>query len=150
MEYEALTVGMADELLSHLQNRFASHDLCFHTVPTVQEANRQLSQKMFHLLIADLEYLRSVGQAAWLDSIRQVTFAPLIILSDNPEQDSGGMVELGADICVSGKQSKSMVADMVFAQLRRYTEYNRYDDPRVGEATPFALGDFLLTHFAEQ
>ena len=144
MGYGALTVGMTDELLLYLQDRFASHDLYFHAVPTVQEANRQLSTKMFHLLIANLEYLRSVCQTTWLESVRQVTFAPLIVLSDNPEQDSGGMVELGADICVSGKQSKPMVADMVFAQLRRYTEYNHYDDPRVGEASLFNLGDISI------
>lgn len=83
MEYGALAVGIADELLLHLQDRFASYDLYFHAVPMVQEANRQLSKKMFHLLIADLEYLRSVGRAAWLERVRQVTFAPLIILSDN-------------------------------------------------------------------
>lgn len=144
MGYGALTVGMADGLLSHLQDRFASHDLYFQAVPTVQEASRQLSKKMFHLLIADLEYLRSIEQIAWLGSVRQITFAPLIVLSDNPEQDSGGMVELGADICVSGKQSQSMVADMVFAQLRRYTEYNHYDDPRVGEASSFTLGNISI------
>lgn len=124
MGYGALTVGMADGLLSHLQDRFAPDDLCFYAVPTVQEANRQLSKKMFHLLIADLDYLRSIGQAAWLESVRQLTFAPLIVLTDNPERDSGDMVELGADICISGKQFQSIVADMVFAQLRRYTEYN--------------------------
>lgn len=144
MEYGALAVGISDELLLHLQIQFAPHDLRFEVTPTVQEASRQLSKKAFHLLIADLEYLRSIGQITWLKGVRQITFAPLIVLSDNPERDSGGMVELGADICVSGKQSQSMVADMVFAQLRRYTEYNHYDDPRVGEAASFTLGDISI------
>lgn len=124
MGYVALAVGITDELLLYLRNQLTSYDLCFQAVPTAQEVNRQLSKKTFHLLIADLEYLRSIGQVTWLESVRQITFAPLIVLSNNPEQDSGGMVELGADICVSGKQSQSMVADVVFAQLRRYTEYN--------------------------
>lgn len=144
MEYGALAVGMADELLSHLQIQFAPHDLRFDAVPTVQAANRQLSEKAFHLLIADLEYLRSIGQTTWLEGVRQITFAPLIVLSDTPEQDSSGMVELGADICVSGKKSLSMVVDVVFAQFRRYTEYNHYDDPRVGEAALFTLGDISI------
>jgi hypothetical protein len=48
----------------------------------------------------------------------------LIILSDNPEEDTSPMVELGADICVYGKSSCPMIADLAFAQLRRSTEYN--------------------------
>lgn len=144
MEYGALAVGMADELLLHLQGQFAPNNLYFEAVPTVQEASRQLSKKAFHLLIADLEYLRSIGQTTWLEGVRQITFAPLIVLSDTPEQDSGGMVKLGADVCVSGKRSLPLVADAVFAQFRRYTEYNHYDDPRAIAAAGFQLGDISI------
>lgn len=144
VEYGALALGMADELLSHLQTQFAPHDLRFEAVPTVQEANRRLSEKAFHLLIADLEYLRSIGQSTWLEYVRQITFAPLIVLSDTPEQDSGGMVELGADICVSGKSSVSVVVDVAFAQFRRYTEYNHYAEPCSVAAAAFELGDIFI------
>ena len=144
MEHGALAVGMTDELLSHLQIQFASHDLRFEAVLTIQEANRQLNEKAFHLLIVDLEYLRRIGQISWLKGIRQITFAPLIVLSNTPEQDSNNMVELGADICVSGKESLSVMVDVVFAQFRRYTEYNHYDDPRAVAAAGFQLGDIYI------
>lgn len=144
MEYGALAIGTADELLSHLQSQFAPHNLHFEAAPTVQEASRKLSEKAFHLLIADLEYLRSIGQRTWLEWVRQITFAPLIVLSDTPEQDSSGMVGLGADICVSGKRSLPMVVDAVFAQFRRYTEYNHYDDPRAIGGAAFQLGDISI------
>jgi len=144
MEYGALAVGKANKLLLQLQDLFAPHNLHFEVVPTVQEASRQLNEKTFHLLIADLEYLRSIGQAAWLEGIRRISFAPLIVLSDTPEKDSFDMVELGADICISGKRSHSMVADVIFAQLRRYTEYNHFDNPRSCEIAPFQLGDIFI------
>lgn len=46
--------------------------------------------------------------ACWADTLQSYV-----------EQDSGGMVELGTDICVSGKQSQTLVAYVVFAQFRR-------------------------------
>ncbi len=110
----------------------------------MQEANRQLSQKAYHLLITDLEYLRSVGHTGWLESIRHVSFVPLVILSDTPEEDMSGMVKLGADICVSNKQPYSTVVDVAFAQFRRYTEYNHYKDLRSMKVAPIQKGDISI------
>lgn len=144
MEYGALTLGMADELLCHLQTTLAEYSLSFSPVSTVQEASRQLSKKVFHLIIVDLDYLRDIGHTGWLESIRHISFVPLVILSDTPEEDMGGMVKLGADICVSNKQPYSTVADVAFAQLRRYTEYNHHMDLRGIEAAPFQKGDIAI------
>lgn len=141
MKYGTLTLGMADELLCHLQTTLGEHSLSFSPVFTVQEASRQLNEKSFHLLIVDLEYLRSIGHIGWLESIRHVSFVPLVILSDNPEEDMSGMVKLGADICVSNKKPYSIVADVAFAQFRRYTEYNHYKDIK---AAPFQKGDISI------
>ena len=77
----------------------------------------------------DLDYLRSVGQVDWLMDIRRMSFLPVIILTDTPEQDAGNMIHLGADMCISGKDSYSVIASHADAQLRRYTEYNYYDNP---------------------
>lgn len=103
MKYGALAVGLTDNLLYCLQTRLASYGLQFEPVPTVQEANRKLSRNSYHLLIADLDYLRSIGQTGWLEGIRRISFIPLVILSDTPENDLGSVIQLGADICVSGK-----------------------------------------------
>lgn len=152
MKYGTLTLGMADELLCHLQTTLAEHSLSFSPVSTVQEASRQLNEKSFHLLIVDLEYLRSIGHTGWLESIRHVSFVPLVILSDTPEEDMSGMVKLGADICVSNKKPYSIVADVAFAQFRRYTEYNHHTDPQDTEDAPFQKGDIsidLTRHIVE-
>ena len=73
-----------------------------------------------------------------------MSFLPVIILTDTPEQDAGNMIHLGADMCISGKDSYSVIASHDYAQLRRYTEYNHYADPANAEAVPFRVGDFFI------
>ena len=103
-----------------------------------------MNHRTFHLLIADLDYLRSIQQSDWLTRIRQISFAPVVIFSDTPEKDVGDMVQLGADMCISGKWPLSMVADLAYAQLRRYTEYNHYQDPGGSEILAFQEGDIYI------
>ena len=80
----------------------------------------------------------------WLAGIRRISFAPVIVLSDTPEQDTHSMVQLGADICVSSKHPYSIIADLAQAQLRRYTEYNHYTGPGSIEVSPFGVGDIFI------
>ena len=129
MEYSVLTIGIPDELFSNLKKLIVQYRLRFIMSPTVHAAGQMLSHQPFHLLMVNLEYLRSIQQTDWLIGIRRISFVPVIIISDTPEKDMKGMIELGADMCVSGKWPYSMIADLAYAQLRRYTEYNHYRDP---------------------
>ena len=144
MEYCALTIGLADELFGGVQTVLASKNLRLTPSLTVKDAAHMLDQEMIYLLIADLEYLRSIGQADWLNGIRRITFIPVIILSGNPEQDTQSMVQLGADVCVSGKDPCSVIADLTFAQLRRFTEYNPNCIPSDAENVAFWVGDIFI------
>lgn len=54
------------------------------------------------------------------------------------------MVQLGADMCISGKWPLSMVADLAYTQLRRYTEYNHYQAPGGPEILAFQEGDIYI------
>lgn len=144
MEYRALTIGLTDGLFSGIQAALASTNLRLTPSLTVRDAGHMLDQQLIHLLIVDLEYLRSIGQADWLAGIRRITFVPVIVLSDDPEQDTGPMVDFGADICVHAKGSCSIIADLVFAQLRRSTEYNRKLTPDNTENDVFRTGDFFI------
>ena len=144
MAYHSLTIGLADDLLADLQIRIAHHDLTCTICATIQEADRLLNSQVFHLLIVDLEYLRSIQQVGWLAEIRTISFVPVIVLSDTPEEDVESIVHLGADMCISGKQSYPMIAELAYAQLRRYTEYNHYDDPAHAEIAPFQRGDISI------
>lgn len=144
MAYNALTIGLPDELFAALQSLTVQHDLTLTASFTVQEAGRLLGQQAFHLLIVDLDYLRSIGQIEWLVNIRRISFVPVIVLSNTPEQDVNSMVQFGADMCISGKRPYSMIVNLAYAQLRRYTEYNHYNDPASAETVPFRVGDIYI------
>ena len=144
MAYNALTMGLPDELFTALQSLTVQHNLTLTASFTVQEAGRLLGQQAFHLLIVDLDYLRSIGQIEWLVNIRRISFVPVIVLSNTPEQDVNSMVQFGADMCISGKRPYSMIVNLAYAQLRRYTEYNHYNDPASAETAPFRVGDIYI------
>ncbi len=109
MKYQALTIGLSDELFSIMQSLLALH---LNLIPslTTKDANHLLEQHTFHLLIVDIEYLRSVHLSDWLSGIRRISFAPIIVLSDTPELDTHLIVQLGADICISSVSVKSGTA----------------------------------------
>lgn len=146
MEYNALTIGLPDKLFDELKELIFQYqqNLFFTQSFTAQEASQLLNQQIFHLLIADLDYFWSTRQSNWLTRIRWNSFVPVIILSDTPEEDAKGMIQIGADICVSGKWPRSMIADLAYAQLRRYTEYNHYSDPGRAETASFQVGDIFI------
>lgn len=144
MEYRALTIGLTDELFSGMQAVLTSNNLRLTPSLTVRDAGHILDQQIIHLLIVDLEYLRSIRQVDWLTGIRRITRIPVIILSDNPEEDTSPMVGLGADICVHAKGPCLMIANLVFAQLRRSTEYNQKCTLGDKENTAFWMGDFFV------
>lgn len=141
--YQALAIGLSDSLLSDLQFLLQQH-LQLTTAVTLHTANQLLSEIAFHLLIVDLEYLRNIQQIHWLSSLRHTSFAPVIVLSDTPEQDVTSTVNLGADICISNKWPHTEIAELAHAQLRRYTEYNHYNNPEGVEVAAFRLGDIFI------
>lgn len=112
-EYMALTLGLADELFSGIQLLLATYKLRLLPSLTVYDANRLLSNQIFHLLIINLEYLKSVQQIEWLTGVRRISFAPLIVLSDAPDLDLHSMVELGADICAPSKGPHSIIRGFI-------------------------------------
>lgn len=144
MEYSALTIGLTDELFSNVQILLTSSHLRFTPSLTVQDASRLLIQQVFHLLVVDLEYLRSIQQIDWLASVRRVTFIPIVVLSDTPESDLHTLIHYGVDICISNKQAPPLIADMMLSQLRRYTEYNHFNNPENTETASFQAGDIFI------
>lgn len=144
MEYQVLTIGLTDELFSGIQAVLTSNNLRLTPALTIRDASCLLEQQIFQLLVVDLEYLRNAGRTDWLSGIRRISFIPIIVLSDNPEQDTRPMVQLGADICVSGKGSYPMIADLVFAQLRRFIEYNQQCTPGDTRNAAFRVGDIFI------
>ena len=139
-----LTIGLSGELLSYLKKAVVPYKLHFVASSTIQSANRLICHQVFHLIIVDLEFLRISQQAAWLAEIRRNTFAPIIVLSELPEKDTNRMIQIGADICISVQCPCSVIADLAYAQLRRYTEYNHYKNLNEVGTLAFQSGDIFI------
>lgn len=144
MNYHVLAIGINDDLFSHLKTAFSPCGFHFSDVSSVHETERLLEEETFHLLIVDLDHLRSIQQSEWLDGIRRISFVPVVVLSSTPEKDFSGMVQLGADICIPNQLPHDTIAEIVMAQLRRYLAYNHYDEPGHAEAAPFQVGDITI------
>lgn len=144
MEYWALAVGITDKLRQYLQAQLGEYDLQIETIATIHEAGCKLSKKAFHLLIVDLNYLRSIGQTGWLGRVRRTSYLPVVVLSRDPEQDVNEVVEYGADLCIASEQSFSVIADLVYAQFRRYIAYNHYKTPVSMAVAAFQIGDIYV------
>lgn len=144
MNYHVLAMGIKDDLFSYLQNEFSSWGLRLSDVSSAHETERLLEQETFHLLIVDLDYLRSIQQSEWLAGIRRISFVPVVVLSSDADADFSNMIRLGADICVSNELPHTIIAEVAVAQLRRYVAYNHYDEPGHTETAPFQVGDIFI------
>lgn len=145
MAYNALTIGLPDELFTALQSLTTQHDLALTTSFTVQEAGRLLGQQAFHLLIVALDYLRSIGQIEWLASIRRISFVPVIVLSNTPEQDVNRMIQFGADMCISGERPYSMIVNLLMPNSDDIPNTTTTMTPPAQRQHPFRWVIFLST-----
>ena len=144
MNCRILTIGTSEDLFSYLQTAFSPCGSRFFGVSSAREAGQLLAQETFHLLIVDLDYLRSILQNEWLEGIRRISFVPVIVLSSVPEADFSAVMRLGADICIPKHLPHNRIAELALAQLRRYIAYNHYDEPSQTETAPFQVGDIFI------
>ena len=138
MEYQILAIGLKQAQFSHCRDHFAKAHTTAKNAISIPEAAHILKEEKKHLLVLDMEYLRSIGQSEWIANIRFVSFVPIVVLSDIPEADVGPVIKAGADVCYGNNLPPSVITPLISAQLRRYTEYNHFHDP---ETAPFQLGD---------
>lgn len=138
MKYRMLTVGLKDNLISWCQAYFSAKSVDLKSARDINEAAHTLGKETFHLLVLDMDYLRSIGQSGWLLNIRHISFIPIVVLSAMQEVDVGPAVEAGADVCLDSNLPPPVISILLWAQLRRYTAYNHFDAPKTA---PFQVGD---------
>ena len=138
MKYRVLTVGLNDNLISWSQTYFSAKRVEFRKALDINEAACALGKETFHLLVLDMDYLRSIGQSGWLLNIRHISFVPIVVLTAMQEVDVGPAVEVGADVCFDSNLPPPVISTLLWAQLRRYTAYNHFDAPKIA---PFQIGD---------
>lgn len=141
MKHQIITVGLKDELLSLCRSICLKKGIKLNNVLSVSEAIRILEREKVQLLILDMEFLRGIGQSEWIVNIRYVSFIPIVVLTDIPEADIDPAISAGVDVCYDSKLPDSMIALLLLAQLRRYTEYNHFENPKT---VPFQVGDIAI------
>lgn len=141
MKYLILTIGLSDNLISCCQKYFSEEAIEFKIALDIKEAIHILEKDKFHLLVLDMDYLRSMGQSGCLLNIRRISFIPMVVLSGMPEVDVGPAVEAGADVCFDSNLPPIIISILMHAQLRRYTKYNHFTEPETG---PFQVGDIAI------
>ena len=141
MKHQILSIGLKAELFSHCREHFAKRNTELKNVLNISEAVSILKREPAHMLVLDMEYLCSISQRDWIVNIRYVSFTPIIVLSDIPEEDVGPAIEAGADVCFDSKLPPSTIVLLLSAQIRRYTEYDHFHKPKTA---PFQVGDIAI------
>lgn len=141
MKYQILAVGLKDDLLSHCGEHFMDRNIELKNVRNISETVHVLKKEAVQMLVLDMEYLRSIGQGNRIVNIRYVSFIPIVVLSDIQEADAISTINAGADACYDNKLPPSVIAFLLSAQLRRYTEYNHFQGPKTA---PFQVGDIAI------
>lgn len=141
MRYQILAIGLKDDLFSQCREHFLKRNAELRNLLNISEAVHILEKETVHLLALDMGYLRSIGQSDWIINIRYVSFVPIVVLSDSPEEDIDSTIKAGADACYDNNLPPSAIARLLSALLRRYIEYNHFLEPR---AAPFQVGDIAI------
>lgn len=141
MKYQILGIGLNKTLLSWCEQFFSEKDVALRTAEDFKDVSNILKSETIHLLILDMGYLYNIGQSDRIVNIRYVSFLPIIVLSDTPEADATPAIEAGADACYDNNWPPSVIVSLLYAQLRRYTEYNHFNEP---ETASFQVGDVSI------
>lgn len=141
MKYQILVVGLKDSTLSYCREYFMKRNIKLKSVINISETVHILERETVHLLVLDMEYLRNISQSDWIINIRYISFIPIIVLSDVPEADVSPAIKAGADVCYDNRLPPAVIAHLLSAQLRRYTEYNNMCE---FEMPPFRVGDIAI------
>lgn len=151
MKYHALTLKLSKDLFEFFRDQFIALEVELMEALDVHDTFKLFSSQPFHLVIADLDNLKSTRQDELLKGLRRTRFVPIAVLTDQCTEDTVcHLVEIGVDLCLPKKLPQSILSSMVTALFRRYTAYNHYDDPADVEVAPFWCGDIFidpLRHF---
>ena len=70
MEYQILAIGLKQDQYSHCTEHFAKTNARMKTAKSIPDAAHILKEETNHLLVLDMEYLRSISQSDWITNIR--------------------------------------------------------------------------------
>lgn len=145
MKYCVLTLGLSDPLFSSFKSRFGAREIGMDMALDIRDAIRLFTAKTYHMVLADLGYLKNTRREELLAGLRRASYVPIVVLTDHfTEAEVRRLTGLGVDLVMSSGDPWDTLYSLAAAQLRRYTDYNHYDEPEGAETASFQVGDFYI------
>jgi len=145
MEYKTLTIGINQKLRQCLKSEFAEAGAELIPAMDVGDGVRLLMKQPFSLIITDLHELEQSRQLETLTGLRRMRYAPILALIDNQDMDLfASALDSGVDVCQPFDLDPILLSKQAKALLRRYTDYNHWDQSQALETAPFWRGDIYI------
>ena len=143
MRYQILTLWLSDERFLFLKNELEPSKAHLTMAADMRMAVRLCANNVYHLIVAEVQNTEIF--TTLLPALRRVTFAPIVLLTEKLSQrDAAHALKKGADLCLPADIDQELFTEYLLAQLRRYTAYNRYDQPESLDVSPIRVGDLMI------
>ena len=144
MQYQVLALGLPDTLFLFLKERLIQANADLVLALDIRDASHLCVEQTFHLIVIQPSF--PAPCAPFLRALRRVSFAPIVLLIDpgTGQETVTANLEYGADLCLMNDIQPDLMCSYLFAQLRRYTRYNHYDQPESLNASPIQVGDLMI------
>lgn len=145
MQFHVLAVAVSYELFDQLSSDLKRHSITVHYALSLTSGIQLFAMQAFHLIIIDLQGVKHEHRNKLLFGLRQSKFTPILAIADNMEEKSAiDMIDCGVDLCLPSTWSPLIISTAAFSLVRRYTAYNRFDQPPSIEEAPFYCGDIYI------
>lgn len=143
MDHYVLTIGIAQEVLPHIQEELDGTEVTLYAAADIRDAVSQFSRRPFSLVVADLHTAQWDDCIALMAALRRVGYIPVLALVNYQDENrSINTLELDVDVCQPWDIPPRLLAKQVKNILRRFTDYGRYDKPE--DDVPFRRGDIYI------
>lgn len=145
MEYRALIMSLPDSLHILIKKKLGAQGIDVMMALDMRDAARLLARQSFQIIVVYLDNLRQDELHNFLSGIRCATFAPLVVVSNEYNENAAeSLLAYGVDMCLPAALSPCVLVGHCLAQFRRYTAYNHFDEPEGAEVAPFQCGDIYI------
>ena len=141
MNREIVSIGLSDDKNAALRSRVAVVQLSVISCQDVNEAAILLERKSCCLFILDASSIETASAEDAIRLLREITFAPILVLSPRPAAASS--LEVGADVCMPPATGMDILKSQAMALIRRNEIYNHYD-PDKADSIVFHRGDLVI------
>lgn len=141
----ALTIGVSYDLFNTLKQELQPLSVEPVMALDVNDGLRRFAKSPFQLVVLDLGALGGNSHLEVVTALRSTRYTPLLVLTDKTDVEwVRGLLTRGADMCLSKDCPPSFIVSHAAALVRRYTRYDRYDDPENVRGAPLRVGDIFI------